>query len=160
MTVCCASGLGGLSIGGVGKKRKSVAERNETMAGKTNRRRNPRLCRSVDDASDLLKALANPNRLSIICMLLEGESSVAEIEDQLRIRQPTLSQQLGELRDAGMVATRRDAKHIYYRVADDRAGRIVKTLREVFFQLEDWCENLSTRKEAEGNEPPDLMVYG
>jgi DNA-binding transcriptional ArsR family regulator len=129
------------------------------MADKTRNRRNSRLCRSIGEASDLLKALANPNRLSIVCLLLEGESSVAEIEKELGIRQPTLSQQLGELRDAGLVATRRDAKHIYYRVADDRAGRIVKTLREVFSQLEDWCENLPARRESGGAGPADLMLY-
>lgn len=129
------------------------------MAAKMNRRRNPRLCRSVGEASDLLKALANPNRLSIICMLLEGESAVAEIESELGIRQPTLSQQLGELREAGLVATRRDAKHIYYRVADDRAGRIVRTLRDVFSQLEDWCEKLPARGKSRGAGPTDLMLY-
>lgn len=113
------------------------------MTGKPRKkRRNPRLCRSIGEASGLLKALANPNRLSIVCMLLEGERSVAAIESELGIKQPTLSQQLGELREAGLVATRRDAKHIYYRVVDDRAGRIVKTLREVFTKLEDWCERL------------------
>lgn len=130
------------------------------MTERTKRRRNPRLCRSVGEASDLLKALANPNRLSIICLLLEGESSVSEIESELGIRQPTLSQQLGELREAGMVATRRDAKHIYYRVADDRAGRIVKTLREVFSQLEDWCDKLPARRTSGDAHPTDLMLYG
>lgn len=129
------------------------------MTGKTRKRRNPRLCRSVGEASDLLKALANANRLSIICLLLEGESSVAEIESELGIRQPTLSQQLGELREAGVVASRRDAKHIYYRVADDRAGRVVKTLREVFSQLEDWCEKLPARRESGSAGPADLMLY-
>lgn len=125
------------------------------------RRRNPRLCRSVDEASELLKSLANPNRLSIFCMLLEGERSVAEIESELGIRQPTLSQQLGELREAGLVATRRGAKHVFYRVADDRAGRIVATLREVFSQLEDWCDRLPARGGAEGrvSNPIDLMLY-
>jgi DNA-binding transcriptional ArsR family regulator len=129
------------------------------MTGKSRKRRNPRLCQSVGEASDLLKALANANRLSIICLLLEGESSVAEIESELGIRQPTLSQQLGELREAGIVGTRRDAKHVYYRVADDRAGRIVKTLREVFSQLEDWCEKLPALRESGNAGPADLMLY-
>ncbi len=133
----------------------------DSKANKTKKRRNPRLCRSVDEASDLLKALANPNRLSIVCMLLEGERSVAEIENELGIRQPTLSQQLGELREAGMVATRRDAKFVYYRVADDRAGRIVATLRDVFSQLEDWCDRLPAPGETERtlSDPTDLMLY-
>lgn len=123
-------------------------------------RRNPRLCQSVDEASELLKALGNPNRLSIFCMLLEGERSVAEIESELGIRQPTLSQQLGELREAGLVATRRGSKHVFYRVADDRAGRIVATLREVFAPLEDWCEKLPMRGDnSRAATPLDLMLY-
>lgn len=136
-------------------------KRESQSKAKTKKRRNPRLCRSVDEASDLLKALANPNRLSIVCMLLEGERSVAEIENELGIRQPTLSQQLGELREAGMVATRRDAKFVYYRVADDRAGRIVATLRDVFSQLEDWCDRLPAPGETERtpSDPTDLMLY-
>ncbi len=131
------------------------------MTKTKSKRRNPRLCQSADEASELLKALGNPNRLSIFCMLLEGERSVAEIESELGIRQPTLSQQLGELREAGLVATRRGSKHVYYRVADDRAGRVVATLREVFSHLEDWCERLP----AHGNtasrtsNPVDLMLY-
>ena len=131
------------------------------MTKTRSKRRNPRLCQSVDDASELLKALGNPNRLSIFCMLLEGERSVAEIESELNIRQPTLSQQLGELREAGLVATRRGARHVYYRVADDRAGRIVATLREVYAPLGDWCDRLPARDstEARAAHPIDLMLY-
>lgn len=124
-------------------------------------RRNTRLCRSVGEASELLKSVANPNRLSIVCLLLEGERSVADIEEELGIRQPTLSQQLGELRDAGIVATRREAKHVYYRVADDRIGRIVVTLRQIFAELEDWCERLpaSAVHGRRASAPADLMLY-
>jgi DNA-binding transcriptional ArsR family regulator len=124
-------------------------------------KRNSRLCRSVGEASDLLKSIANPNRLSIVCLLLEGERSVAEIESELGIRQPTLSQQLSELRDAGVVATRREAKHVYYRVADDRAGRIVMTLRDIFSGLEDWCDRLpaSEAHRRRASAPADLMLY-
>lgn len=113
-------------------------------------RKSSRICRSVGEASDLLKSIANPNRLSIVCLLLEGERSVAELESELGIRQPTLSQQLGELRDAGIVATRREAKHVFYRVADQRAARIIATLRDIFSDLETWCasfpQNTADRK--------------
>jgi len=138
-----------------GTKKRSV--RRVTTATKNN----PRLCRSVGEASDLLKALANPNRLSIVCLLLEGERSVSDLEHELGIHQPTLSQQLGELREAGMIVPRREAKSIFYRVADDRAGRIVATLREVFSQLEEWCERLPSPGSVDdsGSHPADFMLY-
>jgi DNA-binding transcriptional ArsR family regulator len=124
-------------------------------------KKSSRICRSVGEASDLLKSIANPNRLSIVCMLLEGERSVAELESELGIRQPTLSQQLGELREAGVVATRREAKHVYYRVADPRAARVIHTLRDIFSDLETWCAGFPNGPSA-GLSPSkqvDLMMY-
>lgn len=96
-----------------------------------------KLCRSVGEASEWLKLLANPNRLSIVCFLIEQECSVAELEDELGIRQPTLSQQLAELRDANLIAARREGKSIIYRVADERAKRVVALLRDIFSGLDD-----------------------
>lgn len=97
----------------------------------------PKLCRSVAEASALLKVLANPNRLSLVCFLMEEEASVATLELALGIRQPTLSQQLGALRDAGLVAARRRGKSIFYRVEDGRAAGLVQALRETFSGLRD-----------------------
>jgi DNA-binding transcriptional ArsR family regulator len=83
-------------------------------------------------ASDFLKALSHESRLVILCMLAEGEKSVTEIERQLGLRQPTVSQQLARLRLDGLVATRRDGKIIYYRLASDEARRVLATIYEVF----------------------------
>ena len=93
------------------------------------------LCRDIGAASDLLRALGNPSRLAIVCLLLEGERSVMEMEVALSIRQPTLSQQLTALREAGLIQSRRQVKHVFYRVCDDRAARIVATLRTMFSDL-------------------------
>jgi DNA-binding transcriptional ArsR family regulator len=93
------------------------------------------ICRDIAAASELLRALANPDRLAIVCLLLEGERSVMELEVGLGIRQPTLSQQLTELRNAGLIAGRRALKHVYYHVADERAGQIVGCLRQIFSEL-------------------------
>lgn len=93
------------------------------------------ICRNIGLASDLLALLANPNRLAIVCLLLEGERSVMAIEVALDIQQPTLSQQLGLLREAGIVTGRRLARRVYYRLADDRAARVVETLRAIFHEL-------------------------
>ena len=76
----------------------------------------------------MLRVLANENRLLLLCQLSQGEKSVGELETLLGIRQPTLSQQLGVLRNEGLVQTRRDGKQIIYRVVDERAQRLPETL--------------------------------
>jgi len=124
-------------------------------------RKSSRICRSVGEASELLKSIANPNRLSIVCMLLEGERSVAELEIELGIHQPTLSQQLRELREAGVVTCRREAKHVVYRVADPRAARLIETLRSIFADLETWCATFPNGALAKRPQSAtvDLMMF-
>lgn len=80
------------------------------------------------NASKILKALANDNRLVIVCVLADGEQNVGELEKILEIRQPTLSQQLARLRNDGIVTTRRDAKQIYYKLASEEAERVIRLL--------------------------------
>jgi len=88
------------------------------------------------EVARLLKTLAHPTRLMLACTLAEGEHSVAQLEEKLRIHQPTLSQQLGVLRDAGVVETRRDAKHIFYRLTQEKAARLIGALYTIFCQPE------------------------
>jgi DNA-binding transcriptional ArsR family regulator len=104
----------------------------------------PKLCRSVGDASDLLRLLGNANRLAIVCFLMEQESTVSQLEDELGIRQPTLSQQLTELRDAGIIEGRRDGKNVIYRVVDDKSTELVQLLRGMFAGLDDVTSKRST----------------
>jgi DNA-binding transcriptional ArsR family regulator len=82
-----------------------------------------------EDAADLLRALAHPMRLRILCRLLDGECAVAGFESELGLKQPNLSQQLAALREAGLAVTRREAKTVIYRLADDRVGCILAALR-------------------------------
>ena len=84
------------------------------------------------DAARLMKALANPDRLMLLCQLAPGERSVSQLEAELGILQPTLSQQLGVLREEGLVDTRRDGKHIYYRVRSPQALAVLQALYEQF----------------------------
>jgi len=121
-------------------------------------RKSSRLCRSVGEASALLKSIANPNRLSIVCMLLEGERSVAELEHELGIHQPTLSQQLSALKDAKIVATRREAKHVIYRVVDHRAARVIATLRDIFGDLEEWCARFENNADQDCGKPQSVNM--
>ena len=92
----------------------------------------PHMGERTGEAAALLKTLANQNRLIIACTLVEGEYSVGQLEETLGIHQPTLSQQLTVLREANIVATRRDAKQIFYRLADDKAERLIMALYEIF----------------------------
>ena len=83
-------------------------------------------------ASRFLKALANENRLVILCTLADGEKNVGELEEILGIRQPTLSQQLARLRSENLVATRRESKQIYYHLASKEAEQVIGLLYELF----------------------------
>jgi len=86
----------------------------------------------VCNAADFLKALANPNRLMILCFLRDGEFSVSELEEKLDLRQPTLSQQLARLREDDLVDTRRDGKQIYYSLSNDKVRRTILLLDDMF----------------------------
>ncbi len=92
----------------------------------------PDMGEQAGEAAALLKTLANQNRLMIVCTLVEREHSVGQLEETLGIHQPTLSQQLTVLREAGIVATRRDAKQIFYRLAEEKAARLIMALYEIF----------------------------
>ena len=83
-------------------------------------------------AAGLLKSLANPDRLLLLCQLSQGECCVSELEESLGIRQPTLSQQLGVLRNEEVVSTRREGKNIYYQIASPQALAVMNVLFEQF----------------------------
>ncbi len=83
-----------------------------------------------------LKVLANEDRLLLLCQLSQGEMCVSELQEQLQIRQPTLSQQLGVLRAEGVVDTRRQGKHIYYNVANPALLEILAVLYRLYCSKE------------------------
>ncbi|QJB70470.1 ArsR/SmtB family transcription factor [Parasphingorhabdus halotolerans] len=82
----------------------------------------------ADRATEKLKVYAQPQRLMILSYLLQGESTVSDIDNATAIGQPALSQQLAELRRAKVVKTRREGKQIWYDLADDTARLCVKTM--------------------------------
>lgn len=88
--------------------------------------------RSSAEASELLSLLANPNRLRILCELLDGERSVSALEAVVGLSQSALSQHLAKLREGGIVTTRREAQTIYYSIADKRAERVLAVLADIF----------------------------
>ena len=92
----------------------------------------PRILAAAQKAIGLLRVLANENRMLLMCQLSQGEKSVGELEALLGIHQPTLSQQLGILRDEGLVATRREGKYIFYGLASHEVIQVMKTLSGLY----------------------------
>jgi DNA-binding transcriptional ArsR family regulator len=87
---------------------------------------------AASQACSLMKVLANPDRLMILCQLSQGEKRVGELEELLGIVQPTLSQQLTVLRDERLVSTRREGKNIYYTLDSPKAMAVIETLYQQF----------------------------
>ncbi len=86
----------------------------------------------VDTVSGCLKVLSNPDRLKILCVLVDGELNVQQIEVWTDIHQPSLSQQLTVLRNNNIVSTRREGKQIFYRVADPKVLILMQTLYTLY----------------------------
>jgi len=86
----------------------------------------------ANEVSDLLKILANPNRLMALCELAQEELSVGELARRLGVRDQVMSQQLSILRANGFVEKRRDSQTIYYALARDDIRAIIETLYELY----------------------------
>jgi ArsR family transcriptional regulator, virulence genes transcriptional regulator len=83
-------------------------------------------------AAELLKALANKQRLMILCNLVAGPLSVGQLNERVPLSQSALSQHLGILRDSGIVATTRESQSIIYSLPPGIATRIIGLLHEEF----------------------------
>lgn len=88
--------------------------------------------RSANAAAQLLKALASPVRLKILCQLVDGEKAVGQLAELLQARDALVSQHLALLRKDGLVRTRREAQTIWYSIASPAAERIIRTLYELY----------------------------
>lgn len=102
------------------------------------------LIASAQKASGFLKALAHEARLLILCLLIEKEKSVTEIEEMLSLRQPAISQQLARLRAEGLVETRREGKNVFYSLARPEIREVIGALHRAF------CERPQSRPRTAG----------
>jgi ArsR family transcriptional regulator len=89
----------------------------------------------IERASRSLKAMSHPLRLKILCVLGENEYTVQDIVAHVGTTQSNISQHLGILRDKAILASRKDANRVYYRVSDARTLRLISMMREVFCPL-------------------------
>jgi DNA-binding transcriptional ArsR family regulator len=102
--------------------------------------------RHAADAVGLLKALASEPRLLVLCHLAEaGEMSAGDLTEQVGLSQSALSQHLAKLREEGLVATRKEAQTVFYRVCDPKAEQLLSLLHDLF------CPELG-RESATGTE--------
>ena len=86
----------------------------------------------IQQAAQAIKAIAHPLRLKILCVLGDREISVQDIVEQVGTSQSNISQHLAILRDKGVLATRKDANRVYYRIGDLRTLKLVGMMRDVF----------------------------
>jgi ArsR family transcriptional regulator len=91
-----------------------------------------RLEAQAERAAARLGLLANPKRLLILCRLAEGEASVTELQNVTGLGQSALSQHLARLREAAVVATRREGQSIFYSLDDGETRALMAALYEVF----------------------------
>ena len=92
----------------------------------------------AEEAAQLLKCLAHPGRLLVLCRLVEGEATVSELQALGELSMSALSQHLAVLREAGLVETRRQAQTIFYTLADSPALEVMRVLHRVY------CEGASS----------------
>ena len=87
---------------------------------------------SIQQASEAMQAIAHPMRLKILCLVGNQELSVLEIVDAVGTTQSNISQHLAVLRDQGILASRKEANKVYYRMADARVLKMISLTREIF----------------------------
>jgi DNA-binding transcriptional ArsR family regulator len=106
---------------------------------------------AADQASELLKSLANRHRLLILCQLVDGARSVGDLAAFLGARDSTVSQHLALLRKDGLVQTRREGQTIYYSIASGPARRVLETLFAIYCAPTPMCAEPTIANEVQGD---------
>ncbi len=86
----------------------------------------------IDTATEILKSIAHPIRLKILCFLLDGEKNVSEIEHQFGSTISNISQHLTVLRKADIINRRKEANYMYYSIKDNNIEALMETIKENF----------------------------
>lgn len=90
----------------------------------------------VEDIAKLLKTMAHPLRLKILCLLQDKEMTVGDLHKEVQTTNANVSQHLSILRNQGIISYRKDANFIYNRISEGRVTDLIKTMRELFCQEE------------------------
>ena len=86
----------------------------------------------IREASDALKAMAHPLRLKILCLVGQNELMVQDIVEAVGTSQSNISQHLAVMRERGLIASRKEANKVFYRIDDARILKMIAMMREVF----------------------------
>lgn len=89
------------------------------------------------EAAAMLKCLANPHRLLVLCQLGAGEMQVSELQQHIGLSQSALSQHLARLREDELVSTRREGTAVFYRIENPAVVKIIATLADIYCPPED-----------------------
>ncbi|RZJ45354.1 MAG: ArsR family transcriptional regulator [Brevundimonas sp.] len=87
---------------------------------------------SAAPAARLMRLFANEQRLMLMCRLSEGDCAVGDLAGYVGLSQSACSQHLARLRDAGVIAPRRDAQTVYYGIVDPAAARVIALLCDIY----------------------------
>jgi DNA-binding transcriptional ArsR family regulator len=87
---------------------------------------------NAEQAAKLLKSMGHPSRLMVLCHLMNGECPVSRLNQEVPLSQSALSQHLANLRQAGLVETRRESQAIYYRLKSDAVSKVLKALYQSY----------------------------
>lgn len=90
------------------------------------------MIRKCDEVAQVMKALAHPQRLMLLCHLSGGEKTVGELEGLCEVSQSAMSQFLNRMKLEGLVGSEKRGLFVYYRIADDRVSKLISALYEVF----------------------------
>src|SRR5258708_20701873 len=87
---------------------------------------------NIREASAAMQAMAHPLRLKILCLVGNQELSVLEIVDAVGTSQSNISQHLAVLRDTGILAARKHANRVFYRIVDPRVLEMISLTPRIF----------------------------
>jgi DNA-binding transcriptional ArsR family regulator len=104
-----------------------------------------KMLETAAEACELLKTMANPHRLVILCQLVGGEKSVGELADFLGIRSTTVSQNLALMRACGLVSARRDGQTMWYSIKSAEARTLLETLYRIYCSSTPLCEEAKSK---------------
>lgn len=88
--------------------------------------------KQIESVSGLLKSISHPIRLQILCLLQEGEMSVADLLEKIHTTNANISQHLSVLRNQGVIGARKDANFIYNRIIDPRVSELINSMDRLF----------------------------
>ncbi len=87
---------------------------------------------NAKEVSNLLKTMAHPDRLMVLCQLIDGEMSVAELQQNSTLSQSAFSQHLKVLKSHGLICDRKSSQQVFYSLADSNIAHLIGTLHELY----------------------------